>query len=274
MTSNDLDTNYALDPASIRHFNEQGFVKLPGVLAATTVRAYEPEITSKVIELNTQDLPLDKRDTYGKAFLQVMNLWQHSDRVEEFVRSRRLAGIAAALLGVESVRLYHDQALYKEPGGGMTPWHADQYYWPLSTDRTVTAWVPLQDTPAEMGPLAFAAGSQHFGFGRDLPIGEESERELQRSLKEQNFPLVEQPFRLGDVSFHGGWTFHRASSNQSLTPRRVMTIIYMDSDITITRPANEYQRADLENWMPGARVGSVPATALNPVLFQHQSLSM
>jgi Phytanoyl-CoA dioxygenase (PhyH) len=57
---------------------------------------------------------------------------------------------------VGGVRLYHDQALYKEAGGGPTPWHADQYYWPLTTDRVVTAWVPLQAVSADMGPLAFA----------------------------------------------------------------------------------------------------------------------
>ena len=38
-----------------------------------------------------------------------------NEQVKEFVFSRRLAGIAAQLLGVHAVRLYHDQALYKEP---------------------------------------------------------------------------------------------------------------------------------------------------------------
>jgi ectoine hydroxylase-related dioxygenase (phytanoyl-CoA dioxygenase family) len=143
----ELESDYALDRASIAHFAEHGFVKLPKVLSPATIAAYEPEITGKVIELNTQDLPLEDRDTYGKAFLQVMNLWQDSELVLEFVSSPRLARIAAQLLGVRSVRLYHDQALYKESGGGVTPWHADQYYWPFATDRCVTAWIPLQDSP-------------------------------------------------------------------------------------------------------------------------------
>ena len=67
----------------------------------------------------------------------------------------------AKLLGVAGVRLYHDQSLYKEPGGGITPAHADQYYWPLASDRIVTAWIPLQPVPEDMGPLAFYAGSHH-----------------------------------------------------------------------------------------------------------------
>lgn len=262
----DLHQPYALDAVSRRHFDDHGFVKLSGVLSPETLAAYEPEITGKVIELNTQHLPLAERDTYGKAFLQVINLWRHSERVAEFVFSRRLARIAAELLGVDDVRLYHDQALYKEPGGGITPWHADQYYWPLATDRTVTAWVPLQDTPDEMGPLAFAAGSHRFAFGRDLPISDDSEREVQRALAEQDFELVETPFRLGDVSFHQGWTFHRAASNRSASARKVMTVIYMDARNTIAEPTNDAQRNDLKCWMPGVGVGEVPASPLNPIL--------
>ena len=39
-------------------------------------------------------------------------------------------------MGVAGVRMYHDQALYKEPGGGITPWHVDQVYWPVSNNNT------------------------------------------------------------------------------------------------------------------------------------------
>ncbi|WP_433443275.1 phytanoyl-CoA dioxygenase family protein [Nonomuraea sp. CA-141351] len=268
VTHHDLESRYDLDAAALRHFNDNGFVKLPGVLDAGTIAAYEPEITSKVIELNTQHLSLAERDTYGKAFLQVTNLWRHSDLVRELVLSPRLARIAAELLGVDGVRLYHDQALYKEPGGGFTPWHADQYYWPLATDRTVTVWIPLQETPAEMGPLAFAAGSHRFEYGRDLPISDESERELQQALAARDFPHVETPYRLGEVSYHLGWTFHHAAPNRSDIPRRVMTVIYMDADITVSRPVNGNQRADLSAWLPGAEVGAVPDTPLNPVLYR------
>lgn len=263
-----LESPCELPVSAVQDFHANGFVKLPGVLAPDIVQHYEPEITRKVIELNTQHLPLTERDTYGKAFLQVSNLWQHSEMVREFVFSPRLAGIAADLLGVNSVRLYHDQALYKEPGGGITPWHADQYYWPLSSDRTITVWVPLQETPAEMGPLAFASGSHRLSHGRGLSISDESERVLQEVLAEQDFPLAQTPYQLGEVSFHSGWTFHRAAPNNSGTARRVMTIIYVDADITVAEPLNEPQRTDLMNWMPGTAVGAVPDTPLNPVLYR------
>ena len=111
---------------------------------------------------------MEQRTTYQKAFLQVMNIWTQSDRVKELVFSRKLARLAAGHVDVVGSEIYHDQALYKEPGGGITPWHADQYYWPVSSDRTVTAWIPLQATPLEMGPLAFARRT-HIGlaFGKN-----------------------------------------------------------------------------------------------------------
>lgn len=267
-TTTELDSTYPLSSQLVASFEENGFVKLPGALSPETIAAYEPEITSKVIELNTQQLPLDERDTYGKAFLQVINLWEHSQRVKELVYSTRLARMATELLGVDGVRIYHDQALYKEEGGGITPWHADQYYWPLDTDRCVTVWIPLQPTPLNMGPLSFAAGSHRFSYGRDLEISDESERRMQQALAEQDFPIVESPYELGDVSFHLGWTFHRASPNRTTIPRRVMTVIYMDADIHVAEPVNTNQRGAIDGHLGGTRVGEIPDTPRNPVLYR------
>lgn len=264
----DLDVGYDLMEASRAFFAQNGYVRLPRVLPERLLRQIEPEITGKVIELNTMTVPMAERTTYQKAFLQIGNLWQHSEVVRQLVHSRRLAKLAAELLGVSAVRLYQDQALYKEPGGGLTPYHADQYYWPLSTDRTCTIWIPLQQTPLAMGPLSFAAGSHRLEVGRDLPISDRSESELQQLLSGGRFPLDRQPYSLGDASFHLGWTFHQAQPNKTDIPRRVMTIIYMDADITVAEPVNDSQANDLAVCMPGAQPGMVPDTPLNPVLYR------
>ncbi|CAG6398900.1 phytanoyl-CoA dioxygenase family protein [Streptomyces cocklensis] len=267
----ELDTPYeGLAPTAAADFNRDGFVHLSGVLSPGTVARYEPVVTSEVIRLNTQHLPLSERDTYGRAFLQVSNLWQENEEVRQLVFARRLAGIAAALLGVHAVRLYHDQALYKEPGGGITPWHADQYYWPLSSDRCLTIWLPLQETPLDMGPLAFARGSHQLSYGRELPISDESETRLRRVVAEQDFEDVVEPFALGDAGFHRGWTFHHAGPNRGTHPRRVMTVIYMDADIRVAAPTNDNQTRD-RAWMPGAEVGQIPRTPLNPVLYDSRT---
>ena len=264
----DIDSPYPLTPGQIAQFRRDGFIKLKDVFDADTLRHYGAEITRLTIALNTQTVPLEERSTYDKAFLQVMNLWTRDATVKEFVFGKRLAGIAAALLEVEGVRLYHDQSLYKEPAGGITPAHADQYYWPLDSDRCITAWVPLQAVPRDMGPLAFFAGSQHVEFGRDLGISDESERAITANMEAHGFPIVDEPFDLGEVSFHLGWTFHRAGPNRSDNPRSVMTVIYMDRDIRLKAPDNHMQQNDWDTWCNGARIGEIIDTPSNPVLFE------
>jgi ectoine hydroxylase-related dioxygenase (phytanoyl-CoA dioxygenase family) len=267
MSGIDLDSPYPLSQEQIESFRERGFVKLKDVLSPQTIEHYGKAITEEVKRLNKQTLPMSQRNTYQRAFLQVMNIWTQSDVVKEFAFSKRLARIAAQLMGVKGVRMYHDQALYKEPGGGFTPWHADQYYWPLSNSNSVTAWVPLQATPKEMGPLAFSVGSHRVEEGRELEISDESERKIQEMLCARNLPLEDGPFDLGEVSYHSGWTYHRAGPNTTDKPRAVMTIIYVEDGIRIAPPTNRAHPLDTRTWMPGAKVGDPVATHLNPVLW-------
>ncbi len=265
----ELEEPFTLSPDQINFFKKNGFIKLKNVFSPETIAYLNETISNEVQRLNTQHLPLEKRDTYGKAFLQIMNIWTKSDSVKEIVFSKRLAKIAADLLGVDGVRLYHDQALYKEPGGGITPWHADQYYWPLANDSTVTVWIPLQDTPLEMGPLEFSSQSFKLTAGRDKEIGDESQQLLNDTLEKEGFGHVIEPFEIGEVSFHRGWLFHRAGANNTDKMRSVMTMIYMDKDMILKQPENKNQLVDWETWCPGAEVGKKIDTPINPVLYEN-----
>ncbi len=264
-----LNEPYAVNPEAITFYRQNGYVKLKHVLSPAVLRYYGDIITDLVFRLNTLIKPMEERTTYERAFLQIMNLWREDEAAKDFVFSTRLARIAADLMGVQGVRIYHDQALYKEPSGGITPWHADQFYWPLASPNTVTVWIPLQETPMEMGPLAFAAGSQNVAIGRDLEISDESEEVLAETLRKQNFHVHDTPFELGEISYHAGWTFHRAGPNGSDRPRKVMTMIYIDKDQIITQPRNPYQVADHAKWLNNVPVGSHPQDELNPVLFSY-----
>lgn len=258
---------YTLSKEQIDFFEKNRFIKVKGVFDEPTIRYFSDVISERVNQMNKVKTKVDERDTYGKAFLQLFNLWREDEVVRQMVFSKRLAKIAADLMQVEGVRLYHDQALYKEAGGGITPWHADQYYWPLATDKTVTAWIPLQATPLEMGPLEFSAGSHKIMEGRELEIGDESETVMQQRLRVADFKHVVEAFDLGEVSFHSGWIFHRAGANTTKEMRRVMTVIYMDRDMKLKQPENKNQILDWETWCPGAVVGEVINTPINPVLY-------
>jgi ectoine hydroxylase-related dioxygenase (phytanoyl-CoA dioxygenase family) len=269
MLTADLDSAYALGAEERDRFAANGFVRLAGVFDPAELAAYEPEITSIVLEINKQNVPLSQRSTaLQRAFLRAPNVWQCSGAARQLVFAKRLARIAAELLGASSVRLYHDQALYKEPGGGATPWHLDQFAWPLPTGRACTIWIPLQDTPVEMGPLTFVVGSNRTAIlGSDLPTSDESDTMLGDAIAAKRLSVAAEPFRLGDVSVHSGLTLHRAGANNSDDVRKVLTIIYLDAEAKVEQPTNLYQEKSLA-LMPGAEVGSVPDTALNPVLYR------
>jgi ectoine hydroxylase-related dioxygenase (phytanoyl-CoA dioxygenase family) len=267
----ELATPFTLPEGAVAHFRTEGYVKFKDVLSPDVLRFYGDAITKQVLALSTQTKPMSKRSTYERAFLQIMNLWPRDEVCCEFAFSERLARIAGELMGVNGVRIYHDQALYKEPGGGFTPWHADQYYWPLSNDHICTVWIPFQHTPLEMGPLAFAARSHRFKYGRELEISDESEKQLQQALKAQNFTYVEEPFELGEISYHYGWTFHHAGGNSSDKPRAVMTMIYMEDGIKLIKPQNEHQQRDWDAWLPGCRIGEIANSKLNPVIWNDET---
>lgn len=268
LTETVLNQYYMLSEEQIAFYQEYKYIKLKDVLDQETLNYFNKIISEKVDEINEEDLPLAERTTYGKAFLQLFNLWTKDEVIKELVFSKRIAKIAADLMQVDGVRLYHDQALFKEAGGGITPWHADQHYWPLTTDKTITAWIPLQTTPLEMGPLEFSAGSHEILEGRELSIGDDSEQQIEKRLKVTNFKHVIEPFDAGEISFHSGWVFHRAGTNTTNQMRKVMTIIYMDKDMRLKKPSNDGQQNDWETWCPGAKIGEVINTPLNPVLYE------
>jgi ectoine hydroxylase-related dioxygenase (phytanoyl-CoA dioxygenase family) len=261
-----LQENYPVSDKAKAFYQENRFIKLKNVLSSEVIAHFNEVISMEVDKLNNQKAPLDERDTYGKAFLQIFNLWRENEEVAKLVLSKRLGQIAADLMDCDKVRIYHDQALFKEPGGGITPWHADQYYWPIDTDKTITAWIPLQETPLEMGALEFSAKSHQIVFGRELAIGDESEVQIKKNLRINNFEHVIEPFDLGEVSFHSGWVFHRAGANQTDQVRKVMTIIYMDAKSKLKDPENANQINDWNTWCPGAEIGKEINSPLNPIV--------
>ena len=258
-----LNDTFNVPQEKLSYFNTNGHVYLPDILSKEDLQPYREAILSWAADFKARQKPMQERDTYGKAFLQMMNLWEENETVKKFTLAKRFAGIAAQLLGVETVRLYHDQALFKEPGGGKTPWHQDQYYWPLDTDKTVTMWMPLVDIKEGMGMLTFASKTQN----EKLPlmeISDASEEIISNYVQEKGFEIVAQKsMKAGDATFHRGWTLHAAPGNDSNTMREVMTIIYFADGAKVIDPQNEHQEADRQRWLMGQRPGEKASSRLN-----------
>ena len=262
-----LDSGYAVSADQKASYQSDGHVLLRNVVSQEEMDAYRPLILDAADRYNTEKRKMEDRDTYGKAFLQIMNLWEVDEAVRKFTLAKRLARIAADLMGVKNVRLYHDQALFKEAGGGHTPWHQDQYYWPLNTDNTITMWMPLVDIDIDMGMLTFASGSQELGYLGNLDISDTSEAVLSDLVKEKGYPISRaETMQAGDATWHSGWTLHAAPGNLSELRREVMTIIFMDAEADIIEPRNSHQKADLARWLQNYPIGGKAASELNPLL--------
>ena len=180
MTSN-LTSRYEINESQQVDYQENGHIYLPGVFSTEEVSAFRREILDATTEHRSAATDLSSRDTYGKAFLQMMNLWVDHPGVKSFVTGQRPAQIASDLMGASGARLYHDQALFKEGFGGYTPWHQDQYYWPLDTNQTITMWMPLVDLTADMGVMKFAPKSHVNGSLTEMgAISDESEERIEQ----------------------------------------------------------------------------------------------
>ena len=264
----DLSGDYALNEEQIAAYRRDGHVLLRHVCASDEIAAYRTVLNNATYALNNETRPMSERDTYGRAFLQTMNLWRSDEAARKFTLARRFGKIAADLMGVDGVRLYHDQSLYKEAGGGHTPWHQDQYYWPLDTTKTVTLWMPLVDVPIDMGALTFATGSHQEGFLGNLAISDESEEQYAQIVKAKGYPVTNEVMQAGDATFHAGWTLHSAPGNAGQWTREVMTIIYFADGTLALTPDNPNRQNDLDGWLPGIKPGELAASELNPLVYE------
>lgn len=263
-----LEDYKLISDEQIKEFRKNGHTLTPNLLNEDEVSIYRKIILQAAQKYNTEKRKLEERDTYGKAFLQIMNLYEVDEKVRRFTLAKRFGKAAADLLGVENVRIYHDQALYKEPGGGITPWHQDQYYWPLDTNNTITMWMPLINITEELGMLTFASGSHIHGFVENLEISDKSELVLQKYVKEKGFNIVRpKSMKAGDATWHYGWTLHSAPGNHSTdTTREVMTVIYYADGARVTEPKNNWQENDRKTHLCGLKPGELAASKVNPLV--------
>jgi ectoine hydroxylase-related dioxygenase (phytanoyl-CoA dioxygenase family) len=249
-------------------FRRDGHCVVRALASASEVAAIRPAIEAAAARRTAGVAPLEERDTYGKAFLQAMNLWRLDEAIASFVFDPRFARTAATLMGVEGVRLYHDQALIKEAGGGPTPWHQDQRYWPLDTSHTITMWMPLADVAPEVGSMTFATGSHLLGDLGVPGISDASESLFAAVVRDRGLAQdTHGALAAGDATFHAGWTLHRAGANATGAARPVMTVIYYADGARVTEPADDYQRFDLAMWLKGSAPGELANAERNPRLW-------
>ena len=225
----ELAEPYPLTEAMREAFRRDAFVKLPAVLSPSVVRLLDQRLETLLAAEHG-------RDTAGR-FLALEQMWLHDPLMRSVALSARLGDLAAQLMDVDGVRIYHDNALSKESGCGRTPWHHDAAHFPFQPPTAVTAWIPLTEIPAAMGPLSFARGAdlQQRLFD-DLTIDQTHpayDGTISRGLRDAGVEVEDGPFAVGDVSFHGAQAFHTAGANRTTAPRRALATTYLADGVRV-----------------------------------------
>jgi ectoine hydroxylase-related dioxygenase (phytanoyl-CoA dioxygenase family) len=262
-----FDGSYPVTCLQTVSYKRKGHVLLRKVATSEEISAVRGAIEDTVQVLKHEHRSLQTRDTYGKAFLQTVNLWRADNLVKRFVMARRFAQIAADLMGVDRVYLYHDQALFKEGAGGLTPWHQDQTYWPLC-GQTITMWMPIVNITKDMGIMQFASGSNRGGPVANVPISDQSERVLGEHVEHRKYHIEgADEMAAGDATYHCGWTLHGAPANRTCRTRKVITIIYFAEGTKISAITDNNYR-DHQRYFAGAAPGSLATSPLCPLVFE------
>ncbi|QKS43686.1 phytanoyl-CoA dioxygenase family protein [Paenibacillus cellulosilyticus] len=226
------------------------------------------EVRAELLKIIEKEMRIrsTRNDVYGKAFLQIMNVWRCSDLVKRFVFTKRFAYLAARLLGTEEVRLYYDCVLFKQSGGGHTPIHIDPFV--VDASKVITMWMPLTDIPNEVGSLHFMTGSHLMGT-----INRSIERLVSDAYRKQ-LPLVTYgAMKAGDVTFHSGWTIHGAPPNPTDGTREVLAITYFKSPEKIIEfSSNSHRQESLSRYFVNLTWGNDAITEFNPILYSGHHL--
>lgn len=259
----EMATPYDLTQSQTEAFRRNGFIKLKGVLSPGAVTALRQTLAERLgAAFHTElDGGADGR------FLSEEMAWLDDDVLRAFTLSPRIAGICGELLGVDAMRLYHDNLLSKEPGCGRTPWHYDDHHFPLNTHDVVTAWIPAQAIPRAMGPLAFARPIDVWKQVAHVPFDKTDDsydREVAQIFRQAGVDVEDGPFEEGEVSFHHNLSFHTAGPNASTLSRMVLAnTYYADGARVVDEPT--LVSGDWRKFIPDTEPGELAASRLNPV---------
>ena len=227
-----IDTPYPLSDEQVAQYQRDGFIQISNVLDPPDLARLRDAVVAAVEAEKTVRAEGETKSPYEQIFIQKVNLWRRHPAVREFVLCKRFGDLAARLSG-EPVRVWHDQALFKEPReGAKTPWHQDAHYWPHQQRiEQISIWIALRDATIDNGCMSFIPGSQHVQGLEPIRLANpQNIFDLAPEFKGAKPRTIE--LRAGSCTFHNGLTFHYAGPNKSEHMREAFAIIYMPDGTT------------------------------------------
>lgn len=177
-----------------------------------------------------------KEGEAGRFFDDYCN-WTRIEEFENVIRNSQVGRVASELMGSNTVQLFHDHVLVKEPGTTLaTPWHQDSPYYFVEGSQTISFWCPLD--PVKEATLRFVAGS-HLWEKAVLPTRWASQTDFYPDEniympvpdpEAEGMRILEWQMEPGDaVAFHYK-TLHGARGNLSDIRRRAFSVRFNGDD--------------------------------------------
>ncbi|MBB6729519.1 phytanoyl-CoA dioxygenase family protein [Cohnella zeiphila] len=275
-----MKENIVITQADKEQFDRDGYWISPKLLSdeqIAALREAHERIWSR--DFDGDGYPMYDVPQYDSVKLRKLdNGWWINDRVRETVTDPLLGRLAADLLGVDSIRLWHDQVIYK-PGlngassnAGNVGWHQDYGYWQSSdTTNMVTAWIALQDTDLSNGGMMTILGSHKWGLIKDSDAFFDQDMDALRRKFGGEREWVEEPciLKAGQASFHHALTFHGSGANLTSAPRLSVVAHLMPGN---TRYKAHTQRHDNVKYLgPRPKDGQPFDNEYFPLLFDRNA---
>ncbi|MDQ2089469.1 phytanoyl-CoA dioxygenase family protein [Marimonas arenosa] len=178
----------------------------------------------------------EKAGETGRFFDDYCN-WQRIPEFEQVIRDSAAAEVAADLMGSETVQLFHDHVLVKEPGTSLaTPWHTDGPYYFVEGKQTISFWSPLD--PVSEATLRMVPGS-HNWEKPVLPMRWVKEEAYFPNIEDympvpdpeaDGMEILEWDMQPGDAVAFNYDILHGARGNTSETRRRAFSLRLVGDD--------------------------------------------
>ena len=225
-------------------YQQDGFVYVPQFLSAKEVTELRSAVLDAVGSMGRRKVSdgsidsQEKDDFYDKVFTQRLNLWKINSTVKRYMLDSQLGRLLCRFADVAGMRVWHDQALIKEPFGNATAWHLDNPYWSFSSPNSISIWIALEDATWQNGCMYFIPGSQHLARYENVSIGVNMGELFKIYPEMAKTDPVGVPMKAGDCSFHNGLTAHGAGCNMTRGRRIAMTCAYMPAGSTFNGQRN------------------------------------
>ncbi|MFZ4508522.1 MAG: phytanoyl-CoA dioxygenase family protein [Fimbriimonas sp.] len=236
--------NTTLSAEQIEIYRRDGYIVQPDFLTPDELdqlrRAVDESLDAMgKFKVNDPELNWESGDSYyDKVFTQRINLWRINETVRSFMLSPELGRMLCDLTGVDGMRVWHDQALIKEPFANPTGWHLDDPYWSFYSRDAVSIWIALDDATLSNGCLYFIPGSHHLARFDNIGIGSDLGGLFDLYPEMLETPTVPVQIKAGSCSFHNGLCAHGAGANMTAGRRRAMTCAYMPDGSTFNGNPN------------------------------------